>query len=203
MDNDDRKGKRFNLWDILQRLIKAAAWQLRLRGCQDPNECGHDLTYGWIFGGKPLQGGYFLVLDDETLAAFIPNANDEGKVMHRLVSLKARTWRRDCKRCRFNTCTILEDFEDSTDERPGGVVLVDPKDSTETVHSLILLEEILLRVKNKQTRGFIVDHYIHSRSIEDIAKDAGLKANSVRRRILREIEALQAIFIPPPLDDEA
>ena len=118
MHDDSKKGKRFNLWEILQKLFKAAAWQLRLRGCLDPNECSHDLTYGWIFGGKPVRGGYFLVLDNETLVAFIPNANDESKVLHKLVSLKARTWKRDCDRCRFNTCAILDDFDDWAPPEP-------------------------------------------------------------------------------------
>lgn len=203
MHDDGNKGKRFNLWDILQKLIKAADWQLRLRGCLDPSDCGHDLTYAWIFGAKPVRNGYFLVLDDETLVAFIPNADDEGKVMHKLVSLRARSWKRDCTRCRFNTCMILDDFDDATDERQAGVVLVDPKDPREVLHSLILAEEILAHIKNEQTRGFFVDHYFYGRSIDEVAEEVGLKPNSVRRRILREVEALQAIFIPPPLGDEA
>jgi DNA-directed RNA polymerase specialized sigma24 family protein len=143
------------------------------------------------------------MLDDETLAAFVPNAKDEGKLMHKLVSLKARSWKRDCARCRFNTCAILDDFDDSTDERQAGVVVVDPKDSRETLYSLVLAEEILAHIKDEQTRGFFVDHFFLGRSIDEIAEEAGLKANSVRRRILREVERLQAIFIPPPLGDEA
>ena len=203
MQTDGNEGKRFNLWELLQRLFKAAAWQLRLRGCLEPTECGHDLTNGWVFGGRPVKGGYFLVLDDETLVAFIPNATDEEKVMHKLVALRARGWKRDCARCRFNTCAILDDFEDPTEGRQSGVVLVDPKDPRELLHSLTLAEEILAHIKNEQTRGFFVDHFVFGLPINQIAAQAGLKPNSVRRRILREVEKLQAIFIPASLGDEA
>ena len=189
--NDGRNEFDFEM--LLQSLVKASAWQLKLRGCFEPNECGRDLALDWTYFGKPVAGGEFVIKDDK-IFVFIPHAVEPAKVLHRLVVNKVQEWKRKCELCRIGRCAIVEDS--CEDSRVPTYLPVDAADPAETLAKLMLLEEVFGEITNETTRRIFEMRYLEGCTHKEIAKQVGTSAGNVRQIISREKKRLSEIFVP-------
>lgn len=190
-NNEGRNEFDFEL--LLRSLVKASAWQLKLRGCFEPNECGSDLALDWTYFGKPVAGGKFLI-KDEKIFVFIPDAVEPAKVLHSLVVNKVQEWKRNCERCRISRGAVVEDSSDEDSRiQTHEPVVADP---AETLVQLMLLEEVFGEITNVTTRRIFELRYREGCTHKEIAKQVGKSAGNVRKIISREKKRLSAIFVP-------
>lgn len=189
--NDGRKEFDFEI--LLRSLVKASAWQLKLRACFDPSECGNDLALDWAYFGRPVASGEF-VIKDKKILVYIPHAIDPAKVLHSLVVNKVREWKRKCERCRFSSSAVVEDFrnEDSYDRMHQPVCPANPSEMLEQ----LMLAEVFAEITNETTRRIFELRYLEGYTHREVAKQVGKTPNNVRKIISREKKRLSAIFVP-------
>ena len=186
--------KEFDFEVLLRSLIKASAWQLKLRACFDPEVCAYDLSMDWTYFGKPVAAGYFLI-KDKKIIVFIPDAVNPEKVLHSLVVNKVQEWKRKCERCRLSSAAIVEDCVDE-ESRIYRHQPVGPADPIETLVKLRLVEEVFGEITNDLTRRIFELRYLEECTHKEIAARVGKSEANVRQIISREKKRLSAIFVP-------
>jgi hypothetical protein len=191
------KGKEFDVESLINSLYKATQWQFSLRGCFNPGECAKDVVNEWMVLGRPVARGHFLFLEDKIIV-FIPDAVEPEKVLHSLVCYQVRGWKRACATCRSTTCALIEDYQDHDGPRSGSHQTTEPVDPRETLMRKLLVDEVLKRIENPKHREAFELHLRFGLLRAEIATHYDVKLNTINKWFSREIEKLQAIFVPSP-----
>ena len=188
------KGKEFNAEMLVNSLYEAIRWQLGLRGCFNPFECAKDAVNEWMVG-KPVAKGQFLFLEDK-IVVIIPEAVEPEKVLHSLVVYQVRGCKRACTTCRSTTCALVEDCQDHDGPISGAHQTTEPMDPQETWMQKLLVDEILKRIEDPKHRKAFELNLRYGLSRAEIATHFNVKLNTLNKWFSREIEKLQAIFVP-------
>jgi len=190
------QGNVFDVEILLNSLYKATQWQFSLRGCFNPCECARDAVNEWMVG-KPVARGKFLFLEDKIIV-FIPDAVEPEKVLHSLVVYQVRGWKRACATCQSTTCALVEDYQDNDGPISRSHQTTEPMDPRDTLMRKLLVDEILKRIEDPKHRAAFELHLRFGASRAEIATHFNVKLNTINKWFSREIEKLQAIFVPSP-----